>query len=392
MGGKWPGVKARAASIQIWFNWDGKRVWETLDWKPTPANIERAGRLRRRITTQIEAGVFDYAAEFPNSPRAIATAAPLFVEVAQEYLDSLSVSANTRLDYKRILNRTWSALFERPIDQIHDGDLHDCIVACELHKKSAKYHNNELTPCKGVFKLAKKKRYIDTNPSDDLESRKRTKVEPDPFTRDETEAIIQHIQQRYGEAWGNYFETAFFTGLRNPSEIVALPIENVDFNGRYARIDRARPRGRLELKTKTNQTRDVYLNDRALAALRRARGGNNSTTGEIFRQPNSGEPIITGKVQWNIWNTTLMALGIRHRKMYNTRHTYATIMLEEGVNPAYAAEQLGHSLQMFFQVYAKWINKQKTLEEQKKINAGVGGRVARSVAAPELPHNCHTLR
>src|SRR5690625_7329034 len=135
MGGKWPGVKARAASIQIWFNWDGKRVWETLDWKPTPANIERAGRLRRRITTQIEAGVFDYAAEFPNSPRAIATAAPLFVEVAQEYLDSLSVSVNTRLDYKRILNRTWSALFERPSDQIHDWDLHDCIVACELRSE-----------------------------------------------------------------------------------------------------------------------------------------------------------------------------------------------------------------------------------------------------------------
>src|SRR5690625_7894973 len=106
----------------------------------------------------------------------------------------------------------------------------------------------------------------------------------------------------------------------------------------------------------------------------------------------SRQQIITGIVQWKIWNTTLMALGIQNPKMYTPRHTYATIMLEEGVNPAYAAEQLGHSLQMFFQIYAKWINKQKTLEEQKKINAGVGGRVARSVAAPELPHNCHTLR
>lgn len=392
MGSKWPGIKVRKKSIQIWFNWDGQRVWETLDWSPTPANVERAGRFRQRVITQIEAGVFDYAAEFPDSPRAQATAAPLFFDVAQEYLDSLAVSANTRTDYRRILTRTWSMLFDRRIDRIAYADLHDCIVSSGLHQKSAKYHNNELTPCKGVFKLAKLKKWIKDNPADELQYRKQPKPQPDPFTRDEAEAIIQHIHSRYGEAWGDYFETAFFTGLRNPSELIALPVENVDFDRRCARIDRARPRGSLELQTKTNQVREVYLNDRALAALRRTRSRNGTQAGEVFRQPNSGKEIITGKVQWDIWRATLSVLGIRHRKMYNTRHTYATILLEEGVNPAYAAEQLGHSLKMFFEVYAKWINAQRTQEEQKKINAGVGGSVARDVAQAPLPHHCHILR
>lgn len=41
---------------------------------------------------------------------------------------------------------------------------------------------------------------------------------------------------------------------------------------------------------------------------------------------------------------------------------------------AYAAEQLGHSLKMFFEVYAGWINRQRTLEEQAKFKAGVGSR------------------
>ena len=67
---------------------------------------------------------------------------------------------------------------------------------------------------------------------------------------------------------------------------------------------------------------------------------------------------------------------------------YRTANSETAINP----RALLRSDDPAYQVYAKWINKQKTLEEQKKINAGVGGRVARSVAAPELPHNCHTLR
>jgi len=35
--------------------------------------------------------------------------------------------------------------------------------------------------------------------------------------------------------------------------------------------------------------------------------------------------------------------GIRYRPAYNTRHTYATVCLMNGLNPVYVASQLGHS-------------------------------------------------
>jgi integrase len=37
-------------------------------------------------------------------------------------------------------------------------------------------------------------------------------------------------------------------------------------------------------------------------------------------------------------------LGIRQRPAYNTRHTFATVALMAGVNPAYSARQLGHAI------------------------------------------------
>lgn len=47
---------------------------------------------------------------------------------------------------------------------------------------------------------------------------------------------------------------------------------------------------------------------------------------------------------------------MRYRDMYNMRHTYATFELMNGVNPAFMAGQLGHSVEEFFKTYAKWIN------------------------------------
>jgi hypothetical protein len=42
--------------------------------------------------------------------------------------------------------------------------------------------------------------------------------------------------------------------------------------------------------------------------------------------------------------------------MYQTRHTYATLMLATGENPEWIAKQLGHtSTQMLFQRYAKFV-------------------------------------
>ncbi len=48
-------------------------------------------------------------------------------------------------------------------------------------------------------------------------------------------------------------------------------------------------------------------------------------------------------------------LGIRWRKAYQTRHTYATVALMAGVPPAYIASQLGNSVKMLLDRYARWI-------------------------------------
>lgn len=63
----------------------------------------------------------------------------------------------------------------------------------------------------------------------------------------------------------------------------------------------------------------------------------------------------------------LKALGIRERRQYDTRHTYATMCLMAGMNPAFIVSQLGHSVEMLLSTYAKWINSNSDWKELDKL-------------------------
>ena len=71
------------------------------------------------------------------------------------------------------------------------------------------------------------------------------------------------------------------------------------------------------------------------------------------------------------WRPTLTTQGVRYRPPYNCRHTYATIRLMSGMNPAFISQQLGHSVQMLLSTYARWINSNSDWSELEKLNIGI---------------------
>lgn len=71
------------------------------------------------------------------------------------------------------------------------------------------------------------------------------------------------------------------------------------------------------------------------------------------------------------WKPGIKTVGIRYRPPYNCRHTYATICLMSGLNPAFIAQQLGNSLQMLLTTYARWINSSSDWSELDKLQIGI---------------------
>ncbi|WP_449105478.1 hypothetical protein [Pseudomonas mohnii] len=89
-------------------------------------------------------------------------------------------------------------------------------------------------------------------------------------------------------------------------------------------------------------------------AVRRAKGvGKVKTTSRVFPPSKNGEHIKQTSDLHNQWRPALQALTMPYRPPYNCRHTYATICLMSNMNPAFIAQQLGHSVQMLLTTHAR---------------------------------------
>lgn len=361
-------VEPLRTSIRLKFTWQGARCVETLDLPPTPANIKAANRLMERVQGAILSGSYRREDYFEGAaPRSSQT----FADYAKEWLETLTGEKSTRRAYRTAINATWNPAFgDVPLAQIRFSDVKKAI-ASKAKTASGKTVNNALIPLRAVFEMARKDGLIATNPAEGIENLAHQAAQPDPFERDEMDALLAYMAAKYPEPVWSYYEFALNTGLR-PSEQIALCWGDIDWKRRKARVNKARVDWQNK-GTKTNRERDVDLSDAALAALTRQKVHTfmKDPEGPIFHNPITGRPWPDEQVQRRRYFTpALRALGLRHRDAYQTRHTFATLLLMGGVNPAYIAKQLGHAnTGMLFKVYGRWIDGADRGAEAAKLNA-----------------------
>lgn len=390
------GTRPHANGIEIWFTWpkgSTTRVYKTLDWKSSPANLIKAGKLRQEIVDAIKHELFTWSKYFPDDPRAIEEGdiERPFSEYAQIWLDSPehNWTPQTRYKWKTILNRVWMpTLYSKPIQLLKRSTLTqalknavDAFVDKHGQEPSASLYNDWLTCLRGVFETAINDGVITRaqNPAAEFKNKKRKKTQPDPFDPEEMLAIIEDMYQHEGDMWGAWFEFGFFTGLRYPSEPSALTWQKVDFRKGQVRIDQIRSKHAkdgIQKSTKTGVERFVRLNEFSLHALNKARAISGFIDdGPVFIQgfdkSNQPLPVITATPQRNMWRRCLKRLGIRYRDMYNMRHSYATFGLMNDANAAFMARQLGHSLEEFFKTYATWIDRAGADRQVEFIEQGI---------------------
>ena len=77
---------------------------------------------------------------------------------------------------------------------------------------------------------------------------------------------------------------------------------------------------------------------------------------------------------------TLKALGLRYRRPYNTRHSYATMMLMSGMTPAFCATQLGHSVGMLLSTHARWLDGEQNAMEMGRLEASLRRDLSRELS------------
>lgn len=359
-------VEIHRGKIRVAFRLNGKRCREPLGIDATPANMKYARRLVGEIIDRIRIGTFDYSAYFPDSPRARGQKAPdpTFGQQADRWLVTLDVAKSTRRSYEAALRAFWRPAFgDKPIRTIKPSD-----IKAELLQRvpNAKTRNNYLVAGRGVFGMALADETIAKDPTAAIRNAKVQTPEPDPFTIEEVERILERLSPELAD----YYTFAFFTGLR-PSEQIALTWGDVDWPSRTVKVDKARVAWETKASTKTHHVRRVELNSRAVAALQRQRARSQLAGAEVWLNPDTGEPWNDEAYQRRKhWQPTLKRLGLRMRDAYQTRHTFATMNLMAGANPAWIAKQMGHkNAQMLWTRYGRWIPDADAGRERAKLEA-----------------------
>ncbi|MCW5317907.1 tyrosine-type recombinase/integrase [Nostoc sp. KVJ3] len=175
-----------------------------------------------------------------------------------------------------------------------------------------------------------------------------------PFTKVEVAQILNHLKEdRHYSHYYDFILLLFNTGTRT-SEAIGLLWRDVDLVKRELHIYETlgRYKGKTNVRerrtTKNTKYRIVPINNAVYKMLvRRPKG---RVEDLVFTSP-TGLCIDDHNVSQRCWKITLKTLGIAHRNLYQTRHTFASHCIDSGMTIQETAAITGHSIKMLYEHY-----------------------------------------
>lgn len=392
------GVENHGGKLRIWFMYKGVRVRESLGCPDTAKNRKMAGELRTSVCFDIKTGQFNYANRFPDSANLARFGEKkkdiTLLELSKKWLKlkGMEIAESTQDRYRSKVRNTICHMGEnRMVSSITQEDLLGLRMSLltgpqSMGKgqntikvgRSAVTVNDYFTCILSMLKFAFRNGYITSDPGADISPLKKAKAVPDPLTKEEFSCLMQVMQSRQTR---NLWAVAVYTGLRH-GELCGLAWEDIDLKAGTIMVRRnvVKYKKFTVPKTGASTNRLVQLVQPAINALRdqaeltrlgltydvsvALREYGKSTTQRctfVFnpsltaKNGNSGFHYSEGSIS-QTWDSALKRAGLRHRKAYQSRHTYACWSLSAGANPNFIAQQMGHSSsQMVYQVYGAWM-------------------------------------
>ncbi len=292
---------------------------------------------------------------------------PTFKEYAEIWLGTYVKQvrrASTYRRYREVLTKhVYPYIGALPLDRIKRGDVRDILLRI-MSKGLSKSSVSLAKDCvSGVMAHGLDEELVMVNPTIGLTRHlqiQRNKTEHlDPLNHEEVKLFLEACLKTYPEHYPFFF-CAFRTGMRL-GELLALRWGDIDWHGKYIRVERS-----YKLKqttpTKNGKARRVDMSDQLMETLKnhytrcKEQGfklGMGTAPELVFHR--NGEPIEQNHIR-RVFKRILGKARLREIRIHDMRHSYASLLLSEGISPVYVKEQLGHSsIQMTVDIYGTWI-------------------------------------
>lgn len=362
-----PGIAIRqwknTTTMRLSFCYRGVSCRETIKLPATEPHLRYVKRLRGEILNAIALGTFDYGHYFPLSKRARLfghiNANPRIGDLLSEFLGHAerTLQRSTVIGYRKVCQAHLFKVFGKiPVRDLSPAFIRSWIAKLNLTTKAVR---NILIPLRAVLNEAVNDDIILRNPLDRVILTKllnkqtcRSSYVADPFSRQEIHQLLAHSEGQVR----NLIQFAFFTGLR-PSELIGLRWEDIDWTKGVVHVRRAVV-SKQEKCTKTPAgQREVLLLPPALDALLAQKSYTFLEGDRVFHHPTLKKAWISDtQIRKPHWIGIFKRSGVRYRNFYQTRHTFASMLLSAGENMLWLSKQMGHrDAEMLIKVYTKWI-------------------------------------
>jgi integrase len=207
-----------------------------------------------------------------------------------------------------------------------------------------------LAPLSEMFNHAMEDGHVSANPVLRLLRHARSErggSQADCFTREEVGLLLRTCQERF-PAHYPFVSLLARTGLRL-GEAIGVQWEDLDFHGRFIEVRHTWSGGKLttpksgkarrvDMSQGLSDTLKALLIERKKETLRKGWG---EVPPWVFTNA-LGKPIRAWDFRDRIWRKLLAAASLRYVRIHDLRHTFASLLIQQGESLAYVKDQLGH--------------------------------------------------
>jgi len=324
------------------------------------ATKAEADRLAKMINTQlarVDLGLV------PKAPEKLPTFAKYADVWLEKYIKPPMRSQRTYVKYRGLLdNYLIPAIGSKTLEVFRRATIRDTLLDIynSDKKPSQSLLETMIAVLSGVFSFALDSELITVNPVVDigrsLRLPKEMKKTVEPFTGEESEAILSKLEEFY-PAYYPLFLTLFTTGMR-VGEACGLQWSDINFKNRTIKVQRTTTHQAVHDTTKTHTARLVDMSKGLSALLYNLKsvaedGSANASSPFCFNRDGA---LLAHTTLRRVFSKALSLAAVKARRIHDIRHTYASRLLSAGESIVYVSRQLGHkNIQMTVDVYTHWI-------------------------------------
>ena len=336
----------KGVNENLWVDFfhQGKRYRKPLKLTNTPANRRLAeSKILPNLQLKIASGQF-----FENQ-------IPTFNEFSIKSFDmhSQSRKQTTINDYQTSYNLHIKPLFgEKKLNSLKPSDIQ--VWQNNLLKKlSPRRVRNIRAVLSGIYQDAMRDEIIDKSPLSLISTPKLSKVDITPFSINEIFTILNNAEGQFK----NFYALGFFSGLRS-GEMIGLKWSDIDFNRREINISRAIKMGAISSPKTQGSVRTIDLLDTLLPFLEEQYKITGAKNTYVFLNDKDEHFYDIKRIRNTHWKNVLKLSNLEYRPIYHTRHSFATMMLENNEDVLWVSSMLGHSdASITLSHYAKYVNR-----------------------------------